>query len=387
MGMDASSRSGRRRRMKYESGIMKAERRKTEIFARGLRNISAFRFHNSYFLTLAFVLVSTHCLAQADFYRGKTMTFIVNMAAGDANDLWARALARNLVKYILGHPNILVQNMAGGGSMISANYLYSVAKPDGLTIGQTSSSLYFQQLTGRREVQFDWRRYSWIGSAGQVETLLMMRSDAPYKSIDDIRTASEPPKCSSTAPGSTTHIGLKVLEEGLGAKIRIVTGYKSGSDQDLAIERGEVQCRSVSAASFHAREPFLSWRKKGFIRILVQSPRKRSPLLPDVPTIYELMSRYQTPEAKQKVVSVLLGADHFGQYLAVAPPGVPNDRLAILRDAYARALKDPDLVEEAKRRNWSVEYFMGEELQKLAKEVIDQPPQLIGRIKELLSGS
>lgn len=366
---------------------MKAETGGTEMLARVVQKISAFRFHDSYFLALAFVLVSTSCVAQTDFYRGKTMTFIVNMAAGDANDLWARALARNLVKYIPGHPSIVVQNMAGGGSMISANYLYSVAKPDGLTIGQTSSALYFQQLTDRREVQFDWRKFSWIGSAGQVETLLMMRSDAPYKSIDDIRSASEPPKCSSTAPGATTHIGLKVLEEGLGAKIRIVTGYKSGSDQDLAIERGEVQCRSVSAASFHAREPFLSWKKKSFIRVLVQSPRKRSPLLPDVPTIYELMARYQTPEAKQKVVSVLLGTDHFGQYLAVAPPGVPHDRLAILRDAYGRALKDPDLLEEAKRRHWSVEYFSGEELRKLAKEVIDQPPQLIGRVKELLSGS
>ena len=334
---------------------------------------------------LTLILAHRAASAQVNFYQGKTMTFIVNMAAGDANDLWARALARSLVKYIPGNPNIIAQNMAGGGSMISANYIYSVAKPDGLTIGQTSASLYFKQLTGRPEVQFDWRKYSWIGSAGQVESLLMMRSDAPYKSIDDIRAASEAPKCSSTAPGSSTHIGLKILEEGLAAKIRIVTGYKSGSDQDLAIERGEVQCRSVSAASFHAREPFISWQKKGFIRILVQSPRRRSALLPDVPTIYELMARYQTPEAKQRVISVLLGADHFGQYLAVGPPGIPSDRLKILRDAYSRALRDPDLMEEAKRRNWSVEYTAGEELQKLAKEVIDQPPEAIARLKKLLA--
>jgi tripartite-type tricarboxylate transporter receptor subunit TctC len=255
-----------------------------------------------------------------------------------------------------------------------------------LTIGQISAGLYFQQLTGRREVQFDWRRFSWIGSAGEVQALLMMRTDAPYKSIEDIRAASEPPKCSATAPGSSGHINLRVLEDALGAKFRIVTGYKSGSDQDLAIERGEVQCRSVSASSFHAREPFISWQKKGFIRILVQSPRKRSALLPDVPTIYELMTRHQTPEDKQRIVSILLGADLFGQYLAVAPPGVPNDRLKILRDAYGRALKDPELLEEAKRRNWNVETNSGEELEKLARQVIEQPPQLIGRVKELLGG-
>ena len=325
--------------------------------------------------------------AQSDFYRGKTITFIVNMAAGDVNDLWARALVRSLVKFIPGNPNVIAQNMAGGGSMIAANYLYRVPKPDGLTIGQISAGLYFQQLTGRREVQFDWRKYSWIGAAGKVEALLMMRADTPYKSIDDIRAASEPPKCSATAPGSSGHINLRLLDDALGAKFRIVTGYKSGSDQDLAIERGEVQCRSVSASSFHAREPFISWQKKGFVRILVQSPRNRSALLPDVPTIYELMTRFQTPEPKQRIVSVLLGADNFGQYLAVAPPGVPQDRLQILREAYSRALKDADLLEEAKRRNWSVEHIAGDELQKLSKEVIDQPPQLIGRVKELLGGN
>jgi tripartite-type tricarboxylate transporter receptor subunit TctC len=337
----------------------------------------------------ASIIIIAHrgALAQTNFYQGKTMTFIVNMAAGDANDLWARALTRNLVKYIPGHPNIVAQNMAGGGSMISANYLYSVAKPDGLIIGQTSASLYFQQLTGRPEVQFDWRKFSWIGSAGLVEALLMMRADAPYKSIEDIRTAGEPPKCSATAPGSSGHISLKVLEDALGAKFRLVTGYKSGSDQDLAIERGEVQCRSVSSASFLAREPFISWQKKAFIRILVQSGRKRNQKLAEVPTIYELMKRYQTTDAKQRVAAVLLGADHFGQYLAVAPPGTPSDRLKILREAYSRALKDADLIEEAKRRNWSTDSISGEELQTLAKEVIDQPPQLIGRIKELLSGN
>jgi tripartite-type tricarboxylate transporter receptor subunit TctC len=331
-------------------------------------------------------LAERAALAQNDFYRGKTITFIINMNAGDVNDLWARALTRSLIKFIPGNPNIVAQNMAGGGSMIAANYLYRVPKPDGLTIGQISANLYFQQLTGRSEVQFDWRKFSWIGSAGEIQALLMMRTDTPYKSIEDIRTASEPPKCSATAPGSSGHINLRLLDDALSAKFRIVTGYKSGGDQDLAIERGEVQCRSVSASSFHAREPFISWQKKGFIRILVQSPRQRSALLPDVPTIYELMARYKTPEAKQRVVSVLLGADLFGQYLAVAPPGVPGDRLKILRDAYSRALKDPELLEEAKRRNWNMETNTGEDLTKLAQQVIDQPPQLIDRVKELLGG-
>jgi tripartite-type tricarboxylate transporter receptor subunit TctC len=330
---------------------------------------------------------STPASAQADFYQGKTLTFIVNMAAGDANDLWARALARNLVKYIPGYPGVVVQNMPGGGSIIATNFLYSVAKPDGLTVGQTSASLYFQQLIGRPEVQFDWRNFSWIGAAGQVESLLIMRSDAPFQSMNDIRGAAEPPKCSATAPGATSHITLKLIEEALAVRFRIVTGYKSGSDQDLAIERGEVQCRAVTAASFFAREPFISWQKKNFVRVLVQMPRKRNAKLANVPTIYELMRDYQTPDAKRRIVSVLLGAEHFGQYLAAAPPRIPVDRLKILREAYRHALKDADLLEEAKRRNWSTEYIAGEELQVLAKQVIDQPPELMDQVKGLLSGN
>jgi len=118
----------------------------------------------------------------------------------------------------------------------------------------------------------------------------------------------------------------------------------------------------------------------------VQRGRKRNPKLAEVPTIYELMTRYQTAQAQQRVVAVLLGADHFGQYLAAAPPATPVERVKILRDGYARALQDTDLIEEAKRRNWSMEQLTGEELQRLAKEVIDQPPQLIGRVKALLGG-
>ena len=325
--------------------------------------------------------------AQSDFYRGKTITFIVNMAAGDVNDLWARALTRSLVKFIPGNPNIIAQNMAGGGSMISANYLYSVAKPDGLTIGQISASLYFQQLTGRREVQFDWRKFSWIGAAGKVEALLMMRTDTPYKSIEDIRAASEPPKCSATAPGSSGHINLRLLEDALGAKFRIVTGYKSGSDQDLAIERGEVQCRSVSAASFLAREPFISWQKKGFIRILVQSGRKRNPKLADVPTIYELMTRYQTPERQ---TTPRCGAARRRSFRPISRRRAAG-HAGRARKNFARSLHTRAQRRRSDRRSETTQLehgnFAGEELQKLAKEVIDQPPQLIGRVKELLGGN
>ncbi|HWP60704.1 MAG TPA: tripartite tricarboxylate transporter substrate-binding protein [Candidatus Acidoferrales bacterium] len=335
-------------------------------------------------VAVAVVGLSTGAWGQASFYQGKTMTYIVNMAPGDSPDLWARAVARNMVKHIAGNPNMITQNMPGGGSMIAANYLYSVAKPDGLTIGAVSANLYFRQLTGTKEVQFDWKKFTWIGSNSRLQSLLIMRADAPYKSIDDIRAASEPPKCSTTALGSTSHITLKIIEEGLGAKFRIVTGYKSGSDQDLAVERGEVQCRAVTTAAFLAREPFQTWQKKGFIRVLAQTPRKRNPKLPDVPTVHELMDRYRVSDASRRFVQVMLGADNFGNFPTAGPPGIPPDRVKILRDAYAKALHEPDFLEEAKKRNWEIDDISGEELEALAKEVIDQPPPVLERIRQLL---
>jgi tripartite-type tricarboxylate transporter receptor subunit TctC len=210
-----------------------------------------------------------------------------------------------------------------------------------------------------------------------------MRADAPYKSIDDIRAASEPPKCSTTAPGAESHINLKVLEEGLALKFRIVSGYKGGSEQDLAIEKGEVQCRAVSTAAFLAREPFQSWQKKGFIRVIVQTAPKRNPKLAEVPTVHELMERYQVPDAKRRVALVLMGGDNLGNFVTAAPPEIPMERVKILREAYAKALKEPDLLEEGKRRNWEVELIRGEELETLAKEVIDQQPAVVDRVKEI----
>ena len=332
------------------------------------------------------ILVAYHpAKAQTTFYQGKTMTYVVNMAAGDSPDLWARAVARNMVKHIPGNPNMITQNMPGGGSMIAANYIYNVAKPDGLSLGAVSANLYFRQLTRTKEVQFDWRKFTWVGSNSRLQSLLIMRADAPYKSIEHIRAASEPPKCSTTALGSTSHITLKVIEEGLGAKFRIVTGYKSGSDQDLAVERGEVQCRAVTTAAFLAREPFLTWQKKGFIRVLVQTPRKPNPKLPEVPTVHELMDRFKIAAANRRLVLVMLGADNFGNFPTVAPPGIPADRSKILRDAYVKALTEPDFLEEARKRNWEIDPIAADELESLAKEVIDQPPTVIDRIRQLLS--
>jgi tripartite-type tricarboxylate transporter receptor subunit TctC len=222
-----------------------------------------------------------------EFYKGKTIKIVVGFLAGDVYDLWARLYAQHMPKHIPGKPDIIVQNMTGAGSMIAANHVYSVAKPDGLTLGSALPALYFDQLIGRKEVQFDYAKFVWIGSPVQNEHQMYMRSDAPYKSIEDIRKAAVPPKCGTTGTGSTGYYIPKLMEEALGTKFNLVTGYQGGQDIDLAVERGELHCRAFTIEAFFAREPFLTWRKKGFVRNVVQSGRTRDPKLPDTPTIYE----------------------------------------------------------------------------------------------------
>ena len=141
-----------------------------------------------------FLLIAVNVKAQTPYYQGKTIRIVTGFPAGDVNDTWPRLIGQHMTKYIPGNPTFIVQNMTGAGSMIAANHVYGVAKPDGLTLGWILPSLYFDQLVGRKEAQFDWAKYSWIGSPVQSEHHIYMRTDSPYKTIEDIRKASEPPK-------------------------------------------------------------------------------------------------------------------------------------------------------------------------------------------------
>ena len=217
--------------------------------------------------------------AQANYYQGKTIRVIVGYQAGDSHDQWARTYTRYLGKYIPGNPNFLVQNMPGAGGMIAANYIYNIAKQDGLTMGTIGGALYFAQLIGRSEVKYDWNKFTWIGTPERSGFLLFMRTDAPYKTLEDIRNASEPPRCSATGVGSSGYDIPRVLEDTLGLRFKVISGYPGGADQDLAMERGEVHCRAFTIDAFFGREPFPTWVKKGFVRVVMQMERKRHPKL------------------------------------------------------------------------------------------------------------
>jgi len=335
------------------------------------------------FFLEANLIFSSALHAQATFYQGKSINLIIGNQAGGLYDLWARLIANHIGKQIPGNPNIVVQNMPAAGSLVAANYLYNVAKPDGLTIGAVIPGIYTDQLIGRKEVQFDWARFNWIGTPEQTEWVFITRADSPYKSIEDIRSATEPPKCGSTGTGSFLYQVPKLLEETLGMKLNMVTGYTGGPDVDLAIERGEVLCRSVSVTAFFGREPYIAWGKKGFVRPLAQTGKKRDISLGDVRTIYELMDQYKTPEIGRRLATVMLASNIFGRPW-LTPPGVPTERVRILREAWNRTVKDPEFLAETKKRRWPVEPILGEELDSLAKEVIAQPPEVIQRLKKFL---
>jgi tripartite-type tricarboxylate transporter receptor subunit TctC len=317
------------------------------------------------------------------YYQGKTIRIIVGFSAGGLSDQWARMFSRSMPKYIPGGPNIIVQNMPGASSVVAANYIHGVAKPDGLTVGIPNSSLYLAQLIGRKEVKFDVRKFEWIGTQEKWTQMLYIRADAPFKSIGDIVKAKQMPKCGASGMSSSGYILPKVLEETVGAKFHVITGYAGGQEIDLAVEKGEVVCRGHDIASHFGREPFGAWHKKGFDRHLVQDARTRDPRLADTPTIWELMEAYKTPQTSRRVAEAILTSNDFGRAM-MAPPGTPTDVVRVLRTAYAQTLKDAELLAEVKKSNLDIEYSSGEQLQALAKEVMEQPAEVVEKVKKIL---
>ena len=323
--------------------------------------------------------------AQAEpFYKGKTIRIVVGSTAGGFYDRWARLFGRYMGKYIPGQPEIIAQNMAGAGSVIATNHVFNVAKPDGLTLVMPLNGVYVDQLVGRKEAQFDLRKFHFIGSPALEAIIFYIRADAPTKSLADVIKAKEAPKCGSTGTASSDYILSKILEETVGAKFNTVLGYAGGTEIDIAVEKGEVVCRAHSVSAHFGREPFDSWHKKNFDRHLVQTSRKRDSNAPDTPTLNELFDQYKVPANSRRVAQILLAAGDFGRPMMVTP-GTPPERIKILRDAYVKTLNDPEVLAEAKKGRMDVQPTSGEDLETLTKEIFDSPPEVIERAKKILA--
>jgi tripartite-type tricarboxylate transporter receptor subunit TctC len=318
----------------------------------------------------------------APFYKDKTIRIIVGFTSGGLYDQYARILSRHMGKHIPGNPNIIVQNMPGAGSLSATNYVYGVAKPDGLTLGMPGSGIYLDQMLGRKEATFDVRKLSWLGSVDQRDLLLYMRADAPWKSIEDVMNAKDAPKCGSTGTSDLTTIVNNVLEETLGVKFQEVRGYPGGVEIDLALEKGEIHCRGTGVTTHFAREPYFTWHKSGFDRHLVQTGNKKDARLPDAPTLPELMDKKKTPPFSRNVAKAMLVSATLGRPM-ITTPGTPAERVKILRDAYLKAFKEPEVVEEAKKSKLDLSTLPGDEVETQIREVMNQPKEVVDRVKKL----
>src|SRR5918999_2036921 len=339
-----------------------------------------------FFLSLLFGFTLAANVAHAsshEFFKGKTIRLVVGNSVGGAMDDWGRFVAQHLGKHIPGNPDVVVQNMAGAGGISAANYVYNVAKPDGLTLGLVNPALYIDQLIGSKEVKFEWPKFSWIGSPEKIDQVLFIRTDFPSKTLDEMRNAPEPARCAATARAGLAYFLPKLLEEALGIKINMVLGYGGGGEMNLAMEKGEIHCRAGTVSAYVGREPTRTWIKSGFVRALAQSGSKRHRTLPDVPTLYELMETHKTPDATKRLAKVLLSSGDLGRPF-IAPPGMAADRVKILRDSFTKAMNDPALLADAQKRKWDLDPLSGEELEATAKEVMAQPPEVIERMKKLL---
>ena len=332
-----------------------------------------------------FVLAHERFLfAQSDFYKGKTITVYIGTTPGALYDQWGRILAQHMGKHIPGKPDMIVQNMPGAGHMIAANYVYNKTKPDGLSlIGSIVPTLYFDQLVGRKEAQYDWAKFVWIGSPVQGESQMYMRADTPYKTIEDVRNAKEPPRCGAQGTSDSAYYLPKLFEETIGTKFNLVQGYPGGPEIDLAVERGEIHCRAFTIEAFMSREPYHTWRKKGFVRNIIQTGKKRDAKLPETPTLWELMDRYKTPDPSRRLATLMLASGQLGRPM-MATPGVPAERVKILRDAFNATMKDSEFLTDIDKRQFDLDPVAGEELEKIVKDVMSQPPDIVERMKKLL---
>jgi len=336
-----------------------------------------------------FLLVLIGSKAQADaqgnrsFYEGKTIQLLVASGPGATTDISARLVGRYLGKHMPGNPGVVVRNMSGGGGLIAANYLYNVAKPDGLTIAAMSRANYMEQIIGRPEVKSDFGKFSWIGSFNKAPMMAACRSDTEYKSIAAIRAAKTPPRFGQSGTGSISYIFANLMERVLDIKLKNVTGFQSGRDTDLGLERGEIDCRATSDITV-IRAPWNRWVKENYVTFIIQQGPEKSALLPPVATVAELAR----PEGKPylNLMSVMLAYTEFDRPFA-APPGVPKERVQILRESFERMLKDAEFATEAKKLlDWDgATYLSGEQLQKKLIATITQPAEVVKRVKEIMA--
>ena len=337
-------------------------------------------------LMLVFTLpMAAHADAVADFYRDRTVNLVVGYGPGGGYDLCARLIARHIGRHIPGHPAVVVQNMPGAGSLRAANYLYAVAPNDGATIGAFARDMPLLAAVGNKSgVRFDPRKFVWLGSSSSFANdahILMVRSDAPAKSIEEVRRPGGPPLVlGSTAEGTSGNDAPLVLRDALGLNIKLVAGYPDNGAIFLAVDRGEVNGRTVDLTTMKSLRP--DWLKpNGGMRALVQFARAtRHPDFPDVPIARELAN-----DPASRTLIELAEVPYMMARPYVAPPGVLAERAAALQAAFLAVHRDPQFLADAVQLKIEVDAVGAEAVLQAIDKIADAPPDLLDRLRKLLT--
>jgi tripartite-type tricarboxylate transporter receptor subunit TctC len=310
-----------------------------------------------------FAVAATPALPQSAFYEGKTVTLVIG-ASGGSLEIAARIVARHLGRQLPGNPTVIVQNMTGAAHLVATNHVYNVAKPDGLTLLAANPNVGIAQLTKVEAARFDVRRFQWLGSTGADGVALSIRSDLPYKSWEELRKADRELVVGTTGPGSNAHDFPLLLKEFAGAKFKLVSGYPANADILLAIERKEVDLWAAFATTIKLAAD------RGAVRPIVRG-RVSIPGFENLPVDEELA----TSSVGKAIMGIRAAPLAIGRAFA-APPATPADRVRLLREALAKAVKDAEFNEEMKKARIEVGYIAPEEVLKMFNGLLEQPAEV-----------
>lgn len=312
------------------------------------------------------------------YYRGKTLRFIVGFSPGGGHDTYTRLIAKHLSRYIPGNPSVIVQNMPGGGSLISANYLYNRAKP-GLAIGKWASGLVRQQVLGRSEIEFDARKFGWVGAPTEDHLVCTFAAASGFRSWEEVMagTPDKPLIIGGIAPGASLSDDPRLLQAALGFPMKLVEGYRGSADVRRAAEAGEVH-----GGCWGWQSVKVTWRdslEAGKVKVLVQVMPKKHPDLPDVPTAFE----FAKSEEARLLLRIAAGGGQLLRSYSM-PPGTPKEVLQVVRSAFAATMKDETFLAQANKAELDINPLSGEEVEQLVHDLFKTPPQVVDRLRPLL---
>jgi tripartite-type tricarboxylate transporter receptor subunit TctC len=327
-------------------------------------------------LALGAPFVASPAIAQsvADFYRGKSVRVLIGVGVGGDYDVQARFLARHIGRHIPGAPSAVPENMTGAGGLKMTNYLYKLAPKDGTVIGIIANNFPALQAASGQGVQFDAVKFQWLGAMTRETNTMVVWHTTGVRTVDDMRRTEV--AAGASGRGAITYTFPAMMNDLLGTKFKIVTGYAGGNEINLAMERGEVAARINSWASWKITKP--DWLRDKKIVIIAQGGR-RSPELSDVPSVEDLARS----EADRQVIRMLMSGASLGRPFT-APPGVPAARIAALRAAFAETMTDETFRAEAAAAKMELDPLSGNEMQAMMDELLKTPPAVAERARAFL---